>query len=78
MALEQKIDGDERGSADEQRSGRASEAGLAVRRLEQLERDGDDERARGEGEHACGEPLRRARKQPSAAPTRSAPPVAAA
>ena len=77
-SLDQKIGGDEGRSADEQRSGRASEAGLAVRRLEQLERDGDDQRARGEGEHPAVSRFGGVRKQPSAAPTRSAPPVAAA
>ena len=44
---------------DEQRSGRAREAGLAVRRLEQLERDGDDQGAGRKRKHARGEPLRR-------------------
>jgi hypothetical protein len=58
-SLDQKIGGDEGRSADEQRGGRTREAGLAVRRLEQLERDGDDQRARREREHPRGEPLRR-------------------
>jgi hypothetical protein len=62
VLLEQKIDRDECGGADEQRGRRASEAGVPVRRLEQLERDGDDERARGEREHPGGQ-LRRRRPE---------------
>jgi hypothetical protein len=59
VSPEQKIDCDEHRSAHEERTGRAGRAGLSVRRLEQLERDCNDQRARGEREHPGRQPRRR-------------------
>ena len=78
VALEQEIDCDERRGADEQRSRRAREPSFAVRRLEQLERDGSDHRARGEASMPAVSRFGGARKQPSTALITSAPPLTTA
>jgi hypothetical protein len=68
IASDQKIDCDERRGADDKRSGRAGKAGLSMRWLEQLERDGHDQRTRREREHSGRQLLRR---RPEAAERRA-------
>jgi hypothetical protein len=78
MALEQQVDCEERGGADEQRSRRASEAGVPVRRSNCSNATATTSAPAAKARIPAASRFGGVRKQPSAAPTRSAPPVAAA